>query len=247
MSLQILNIAKSFGDKRVLNDVSFQLEKGKAIVLMGTNGSGKTTLYNIITGYLKADKGNVLLNNESIDSLKPFERNKKGISRTFQDMRLIGNLTVLQNVMLAFQNQKGEKWWNVLLPSKTIKKEQRSNKAQAHEILKKCFIESVMHSKADEISFGEQKLLNLACSMANDAEIILMDEPVAGVNPVYREQLKTIIGRLKNDKALLIIEHNTDFIEPVADEILFLNEGEITKFADYKTMQQNEIVQEAYI
>lgn len=247
MPLTVQHIAKSFGDKKVLEDVSFHLEKGSATVLMGTNGSGKTTLYNIITGFLKADSGKVLLHNETIDGLPPHLRNAKGISRTFQDMRLVGELTVLENVLLAFQNQSGEKWWKVLFTSKAIKQEQEVNTDKAKNILKECFISNVANSKAAEISYGQQKLLNLACCVANDAEVILLDEPVAGVNPVYRDKLESIIQELKKDKALLIIEHNTDFIEAVADELLFLNAGKIAKFADYATMRNNEAVQEAYI
>jgi len=247
LSLEIQHIAKSFGDKKVLEDVSFRLAKGKATVLMGTNGSGKTTLYNIITGFLKADSGKVLLHNKTIDGQPPHLRNAKGISRTFQDMRLVGELTVLENVLLAFQNQSGEKWWKVLFPSKAVKQEQEVNTGKAKNILKECFIADVADSKAAEISYGQQKLLNLACCMANDAEVILLDEPVAGVNPIYRDKLESIIQELKKDKALLIIEHNTDFIEAVADELLFLNAGKIAKFADYATMRNNEAVQEAYI
>ncbi|MCB0537008.1 MAG: ABC transporter ATP-binding protein [Bacteroidetes bacterium] len=247
MSLKIEHITKAFGEKEILKEISFELEKGKATVLMGTNGSGKTTLYNIITGFLKADKGNILIHSEVINKLQPYQRNAKGISRTFQDMRLIGELTVLENVLLAFQNQKGEKWWNVLFPSKSVSQEQEANKVKAQQILTDCFIEDITESKAAEISYGQQKLLNLACCMANDAEVILLDEPVAGVNPLYREKLEAIIKELKKEKALLIIEHNTDFIEAVADEILFLNNGIITKFTDYTTMRNNETVQEAYI
>lgn len=227
--------------------MSFQLTKGKVTVLMGPNGSGKTTLYNIVSGFLKPDAGYVIFHGEAIDKLPPYLRNAKGISRTFQDMRLVGELTVLENVLLAFQNQSGEKWWQVLFLSKAIKQEQEVNTVKAKSILKDCFIADVANSKAEEISFGQQKLLNLACCMANDAEVILLDEPVAGVNPVYRDKLESIIQELKKDKALLIIEHNTDFIKAVADECLFLNAGKIAKFADYATLRTNEAVQEAYI
>jgi len=247
LSLEIQNIAKYFGDKKILEDVSFRLAKGKATVLMGTNGSGKTTLYNIITGFLKADSGNVLLHNEIINGLPPYLRNAKGISRTFQDMRLVGELTVLENVLLAFQNQSGEKWWKVLFPSKAVKQEQEVNTDKAKNILKECFIADVADSKAAEISYGQQKLLNLACCLTNDADVILLDEPVAGVNPGYRDKLESILQEFKKDKALLIIEHNTDFIESVADELIFLHAGKIAKFADYATMRKNEAVQEAYI
>lgn len=247
MSLKIEYITKSFGEKEILKDLTFELKKGTTTVLIGTNGSGKTTLFNIITGFLKADNGGILLRNEAIDKLPPHQRNAKGINRTFQNMRLIGELSVLENVLLAFQNQKGEHWWNVLFPSRSVSKEQETNKVKALQLLADCFIDDVAVSKAAEISYGQQKLLNLACSMANDAEVILLDEPVAGVNPVYRKKIESIIKELKKEKALLIIEHNTDFIEAVADEILFLNNCKIVNFADYATMRNNEIVQVAYI
>jgi len=247
VSLKIENITKAFGEKEILNDLSFELEKGKTTVLMGANGSGKTTLCNIITGFLKADSGKVFLHNETIDGLPPHIRNAKGISRSFQDMRLVGELTVLENVLLAFQNQSGEKWWKVMLPSRSVTQEQEAYEIKAKNILSACFIADVAESKAAEVSYGQQKLLNLACCMANDAEVILLDEPAAGVNPGYREKLESIIQELKKHKALLIIEHNMDFIEAVADELLFLNAGKITRFSDYTTLRNNEAVQEAYI
>ncbi len=138
MSLKVEHIAKAFGEREILKDLSFELKKGKATVLMGTNGSGKTTLYNIITGFLKADSGKVLLHNKSIDKLPSHLRNAKGISRTFQDMRLVGELSVLENVLLAFQNQSGEKWWKVLLHLESVTNEQEENKKKAKLILKDC-------------------------------------------------------------------------------------------------------------
>ena len=215
---------------------------------MGTNGSGKTTLFNILTGFLKADKGEVLLNGQSVMNKAPHLLNQFGISRAFQDMRLIGKLSVRENVLLAFPKQEGEKWWNTFLPNSKVKAEQKQNTEKANELLKLCFIEDVADNKADEISYGQQKLLNLACCMANGTEVILLDEPVAGVNPVFRERLTEIIQKLKTQgKAILIIEHNTDFIEQIADEILFLNDGTLTRFENYETLKNNPQVQEAYI
>ena len=118
MNLEIQHIAKSFGEREVLTDVSLSLESGCIKVLMGTNGSGKTTLYNIITGFLKQDKGNIYLDNKEIKNCQSNEINKLGIGRTFQDMRLIGKLTVLENVLLAFSKQKGEQWWRILYRNK---------------------------------------------------------------------------------------------------------------------------------
>jgi len=248
LTLKVQHIAKSYGEKQVLKDVSFELQKGTVTVLMGTNGSGKTTLFNIVSGFLKQDKGEILLDGKTINQTEPYQINQLGISRTFQDMRLIGKLTAKENVLLAFPKQKGENWWNVILPNKKVKQEQETNQQKAEELLKTCFIDDVADHKANEISYGQQKLLNLACCMANNTYVILLDEPVAGVNPVYRDRLTTIIQQLKQQgKAILIIEHNTDFIEQVADEILFLNDGTLTLFDNYETLKNNPQVQEAYI
>lgn len=245
--LEVQHIAKAYGEKQVLKDISFELSKGKIVVLMGANGSGKTTLFNILTGFLKADKGKVLLNGQSIMNKAPHLLNQFGVSRTFQDMRLIGKLTVRENILLAFPKQQGEKWWNIFLPNSKVKAEQKRNTEKANKLLKRCFIENVAGNKADEISYGQQKLLNLACCMANDAEVILLDEPVAGVNPIFRDRLTEIIQNLKaKGKAILIIEHNTDFIEQIADEILFLNDGVLTRFENYETLRNNPKVQEAF-
>lgn len=248
MIIKVNNISKSYGDKKVLQDISFTLDEGKIYVLMGTNGSGKTTLFNIISGFLNADSGTVSLNNATLQNVVPHQINKKGITRTFQDMRLINELTVLENILLAFPKQKGECWWHVFLPNNKVKNEEETNTTIAHSILEKCFIGDVATSKAGEISYGQQKLLNIACCIANDALLFLLDEPVAGVNPVYRDNLVSIIKGLKaKNKTVLIIEHNTDFIEAVADEILFLNNGKIANFANYTLLRNNESVQEAYL
>jgi ABC-type branched-subunit amino acid transport system ATPase component len=232
--LKVEHIKKSFGENNVLKDVSFSLEKGKIYVLMGTNGSGKTTLFNILTGFMTADSGMAELNGENILNKEPHIINRKGIIRTFQDLRLIEDLTVLENVMLAFSGQEGEKWWKTLLPNKKIITEQKQNEAKAKEILKTCFIDDIENSKAGEISYGQQKLVTLACSIANNAEVFLLDEIVAGVNPKYRELLVEVIKTLlKQENTFLIIDHNSDFIEMGPARILFLHAGQITGYETY--------------
>ncbi len=248
MKLEIKHIQKSFGENKVLKDVSFKTEQGKVYVLMGTNGSGKTTLFNIITGFLKPDKGKVVLNNEDITNQESFLINAKGISRTFQDLRLIEDLSVKENLLLAFKNQVGEKWWKALMPTKYYQSEQKENKLKADKILQETFIDNVAEQKAGEISYGQQKLLTLACCMANDSQVFLLDEPVAGVNPAYREKLTAIINKLKETgKTFLIIEHNTDFITQIADKIFFLNNGIVTEYDTYDEMRNDEQVKEAYV
>ena len=248
MKLTIEHIAKWYGDHHVLNNVSFEVREGKVSVLMGTNGAGKTTLFNIISGFIQQDKGNVMLDNEPVDRYKPYQRKRKGIGRTFQDMRLIGDLTVKENIMLSFPEQQGEKWWRTLLPSKSVNKEQQSNSKIADTLMHACFISEIAESKANEVSYGQQKLLNLACCMASSASVLLLDEPAAGVNPVFREKLTTIVKELKTQgKALLVIEHNVDFIEAVADEILFLHNGKIQRYGSYQEFRESPEVLNAYV
>lgn len=248
MTLELKHIAKSFGENKVLNDITFALNDGSITVLMGTNGSGKTTLFNIISGFLSPDNGEVLLDGKNISHVTDYKINRLGITRTFQDMRLISKLTVKENLLLAFPSQDGEKWWRTIFPDKKIKQEQLANSQKAYEILSTCFIDDITDSKAGEISYGQQKLLNLACCMANNPQILLLDEPVAGVNPVFREKLATVIRQLKyRGKTLFIIEHNTDFIETVADQILFLNNGKIHSYESYRDFKNDENVKNAYV
>lgn len=248
MILSVRHITKQFGDRQILNDISFEVPEGKVCILMGTNGSGKTTLFNILTGFVEQDDGDVLLNGISVNKSSPHLRCLKGIGRTFQDLRLINGMTVMENVMLAFPKQVGEKWWNALLPINRVKTEQGKNRESAEIILKKCFIDDVSEVMAGELSYGQQKLLNLACCIACGTPILLLDEPVAGVNPVYREKLSKVITQLKSEgKSIFVIEHNNDFIETVADEILFLHNGSLRHYGSYTSFRDDKEVLNAYI
>ena len=248
MKLSVRHIAKQYGEHQVLNDISFEMPEGKVYVLMGTNGSGKTTLFNILTGFVKQDDGDVLLDGCSINRLSPYQRCQKGIGRTFQDLRLVNDLTVRENVLFSFPKQDGEKWWNVLFPFNSVKVEQSKNRRTADTILAQCFIDDVADAKAGEISYGQQKLLNLACCVACNTPILLLDEPVAGVNPAYREKLTSVISNLRREgKSLIIIEHNSDFIEAVTDEILFLHNGSMRHYDNYRDFRKDEKVLNAYI
>jgi branched-chain amino acid transport system ATP-binding protein len=246
--LKLKHIAKTFGENKVLTDVNFELKEGAITVLMGTNGSGKTTLFNIISGFLPQNDGEVLLDGKNIRHIPDYKMSRLGITRTFQDMRLISNLTVKENLLLAFPAQEGEKWWRTIFPDKKIKQENQTNSRKADAILSTCFIDDITDSKAGEISFGQQKLLNLACCIANNPQILLLDEPVAGVNPIFREKLSMSIRQIKEQgKTFFIIEHNTDFIETIADQIFFLNNGEVRIFDNYDIFRQDEKVKNAYI
>lgn len=246
--LELINIHKSFGEREILSGVNLKLEKGNVYTLMGSNGTGKTTLFNIITNFLKADQGTVLFKGKRIDHLSPVAINSLGITRTFQNLRLIEELSVKENILLAFKGNKGERIWNALLPGIFLKHNNDYFEQKANGIIRKVFLDDVAESKAGEISYGQQKLLTLGCCLTNDADLLLLDEPVAGINPVYWEKIISIINEIKTSgKTVLLIEHHADFIETISDTLLFLNDGTISTFDDYNQLRNNSQAQEAYL
>ena len=249
MTIEIKDLRFSFTPERIiLDNISLSLDQGKIYALMGANGSGKTTLFNIITGFIRQQSGEVIINGTNISKFSPYKRNRAGVSRTFQDLRLIGNLTVQENINIAFQNKLSDKWYNVLFPNKLVKDQESKLDIRATEILEQFHLTEVRSNLASEISYGQQKLLNIACCVANDSQVLLLDEPVAGVNPVYRDQLTEILQQLKkNGKTILLIEHNTEFIDQVADYIFFISNGKLKEYSDLETMKQDNEVLKAYM
>lgn len=238
--LEIKNLKKSFGSNNVLKDFSYEFKEKTIYALMGANGSGKTTLFNLLSGFLQSDDGKILFKNRAIEKLKPFQISNVGLSRTFQEMRLIPTLSVYDNILLALKNKKSEKLINAFLPQKENQYEKR-----IEEILVQVHLVEVQNSKAEDISYGQQKLLNLAVVMANNFDLLLLDEPVAGVQPEFREEILNLIKSF--NKTVIVIEHNPEFIEKLTDNILFLNGGHVIAEGNYTTIKENREVQKAYL
>lgn len=246
--LKLTNIKKSFGEREILSGLNLELEGGMIYSLMGSNGSGKTTLFNILTGFLRAEKGTIYFKEKNISNYTPIKINELGITRTFQNLRLIEELTVKENILLSFKGNKGESVFNAILPEALLKDHYKTFNEKAEEIIQKIFLTDVAESKAGEISYGQQKLLTLGCCLANDAELFLLDEPVAGINPDYREKIATLLKVIKaSGKTILLIEHNADFINDVSDKIFFLSNGIISNFDNYEELRTDSSVQEAYL
>jgi branched-chain amino acid transport system ATP-binding protein len=247
--IELRNISFSFlPTKLILDNIDLSLKQGNIYALMGANGAGKSTIFNIITGFIKPQKGVIIFNQNDITDTKPFKRNILGIGRTFQDLRIITTLTVKENIHLAFKNKLSDKWYITLIPSSKLLAQEKQLEDTTQKILNQFNLEEVQNNLASDISYGQQKFLTIACCVANDAQLILLDEPVAGINPVFREQLTTVLKDLKQKgKTILLIEHNTDFISQVADSILFLNNGKITQFATMDEMKRDSNVINAYM
>jgi len=247
--LQLQHINFGFTpEKQILKDLTLDFEEDKIYALIGSNGAGKTTLFNLITGFFKLKSGKVIFNGVDITNKQPYRINRYGIGRTFQDLRLITKLTVKENIVLAMQHNPTDSWLLAMLPEKfKIKSNQEFDK-RAYELLNRFFLEHLIDSLAGEISYGQQKLLSLACCVANGASLLLLDEPVASIQPEYRNNMISLLKQLKEDgKTIVLIEHNTDFIAEVADKIIFLHEGIISTFDTIETLRKNKQVMEAYI
>jgi branched-chain amino acid transport system ATP-binding protein len=241
--LKIQNIYKSFGEQEVLKGVSFELEKGKVYTLVGGNGSGKTTLFNIITGFIKPDSGTIEFKKKIISNINPVRINKLGITRTFQDLRLIKNLSIRENILLSLNRNYHSSIF------KEFKNFTKHDYLKADDIIDQVSLSQEKNSLADEISYGQQKLLTLGCCLANNSEALLLDEPVAGIDKDNYQKIKSLIEHIskEHNKYILQIEHNLEFIKETSDHIIFLDAGKDFVFENYDSFINDEIVKKSYL
>lgn len=244
--LEVHELAKSFGGVRVFEDVSIQIPPGRVTACIGPNGAGKTTLINIICGVLRADRGRVLLDGAQLDGVRPHETVKRGMARTFQDVRIIPLLTALENVLVAIPAQRGEKLRHVFLPAGRVGAEERRNREQALALLEAVGLTSVAGRLASELPFGQQKLLSLVRLVATGVRTLLLDEPATGIEADLHPRIVTLIRRLVRDdgKAVLVVEHNMDVVREVADHVVVLHGTVIASGPADSVLEDERVIRE---
>jgi ABC-type branched-subunit amino acid transport system ATPase component len=246
--IEIKKITKNFSDNQVLKNVSFSLKQGNIYTLIGGNGTGKTTLFNIISGFTKINSGASFFKKKDITNKSPLYINRLGVSRTFQDLRLIEELSVFENIKLAIKNKKDEHFPYALFPKAWLKEYHKKIEKEVSNLLEKMYLNDVQYHLAKNISYGQQKLLTLACCIANSSDLLLLDEPIAGVNEQYQQQILDILLELKKQgKTIFLIEHQPEFIKKMNSTILFLSDGRIQLFDSYTQFSHNEYVQKTYL
>jgi neutral amino acid transport system ATP-binding protein len=242
------NLSKSFGGLKAVNNANISVKQGTITGLIGPNGAGKSTLFNLLSNFIKPDQGEVVFNDQYIQQMPPHQIARKGLIRTFQVARVLSRLTVLENMLLATQRQRGENFWQVLVNRGKISKQERENQEKALEILQSVGLAAKAYDYAGALSGGQRKLLEMARTLMTNPKLILLDEPAAGVNPTLINQIcDYIINWNKQDISFLIIEHNMDVIMSLCDHVWVLAEG--TNLADGtpEEIQNNSQVLEAYL
>lgn len=227
--MEVKNLSKSFGGVAAVVDCSFSIDEGKIVALVGPNGSGKTTVFDLITGFVKPDNGQIFIKGESIEGLRPDDIAQKGLSRTFQLIRLFPKLTCLDNLLLA-KPQRGENFWTALLKPFFVREEEKTNAKRGLEFLRLVGLEKKKNTLAENLSYGQQKLLEIARALATEGELFLLDEPMAGVHPRMRQKLKRVLRKLKDmGKTILFIEHDMKTVKDLAEQTIVLKQSRVAK------------------
>ncbi|MHA2270815.1 MAG: ABC transporter ATP-binding protein [Candidatus Hodarchaeales archaeon] len=244
-------VDKNFGGVQALKDVSIHVQKSAVVGLIGPNGSGKTTFFNVSTGWLPNDNkdGSISFNSKKIDGMAPHDISLMGLARTFQKTRIFRDLTTLDNMLLAAQAQRGEGLFRVFLGRQKWKKQEQELRNRAFEILGFLEIKHLVDEPAANLSGGQQKLLALGRVLMAAPKLVLLDEPVAGVNPTLAKKIFKRILQLREEEELtfFIVEHNMDVIMAFCDTVFVMHRGEVLTTGTPDEIKSNREVVEAYL
>ena len=241
-------LSKSFGGIKAVNNAQIEVKQGSITGLIGPNGAGKTTLFNLLSNFIQPDSGEILFEQQPIHNLPSYKIATKGFIRTFQVARVLSRLSVLENMLLATQNQTGENFFRVWFEQSKLRAEERANKERAMNILESVGLADKAHDYAGALSGGQRKLLEMARTLMTNPKLILLDEPAAGVNPTLIERIcEHIVGWNQQGISFLVIEHNMDVIMSLCDRIWVLAEGTNLAEGTPTEIQNNKSVLEAYL
>jgi len=225
--LQLSAVGKHFGGLAALTDVSLHIKHGEIYGLIGPNGAGKTTLFNILTGLYQLDSGSFSFDGHSYNCCKPHLLAQAGIARTFQNIRLFANMSALENIMVGRHLRTRTGVWGALTRNAAARAEERAIEKRAHELLRYVGIHRPAHTLAKNLSYGEQRRLEIARALATDPTLLALDEPAAGMNATETESLKALLQTIRaGGITILLIEHDVKLIMDLCDRIAVLNYGQ---------------------
>jgi branched-chain amino acid transport system ATP-binding protein len=226
--LELKGVSKRFGGVQALKKMDFSIERGQIVGLIGPNGAGKTSFFNCVTGLVPIDEGKILFDDgtETIHGLPSHRVLEKGVARTFQNLRIFRNMSVLENVAVGFHSRTRTALWDAFFRTPLFKEEERNIRRKSLELLRFIGLEGHENEFAGNLSYGSQKRLEIARALASDPKLLLLDEPVAGMNPTEKEELAKLVRKIRERGiAVLLIEHDMKVVMPLSDKVVVMDEG----------------------
>jgi len=247
--LVLEEVSRRFGGLVAVNSVSFTVEENEIFGLIGPNGAGKSTLFNLITGLIPTTAGKIIYRGENMAKLRPYQIAAKGVGRTFQNLRLFGNLSVLENVAIARHIHQKTSLFSGIFGLNTARKEEEKTYTKAKELLALMGLADQARQKASNLAYGDQRRLEIARALALEPKILLLDEPAAGMNPSEKGALSESIRQIRADFNLtvLLIEHHVPLVMGLCDRIAVLDFGQLIALGKPETVRNDPAVIEAYL
>ena len=241
--LKVTGLKKAYGAIQAVGGVSFEVRPGEIFGVIGPNGSGKTTLFNSMLGQITPDEGNIELNGQDVTTLGPLELNRLGVGRTFQTLQVFGKMTVRDNLIVAAQEHQGTLLSRMFAPGDS------GLGGKADALIEQFHISHVADKKAGELSYGQQKLVDIAMAFMSDPDLVLLDEPCAGVNPALVGGISKLLKELNQSRkgSFVVIEHNMDFVMDLCHRIMVMVEGEVLAIGTPAEIRANKQVLDAYL
>jgi branched-chain amino acid transport system ATP-binding protein len=240
-------VVKSFGGLRAVDVDKLEIRRNKITALIGPNGAGKTTFFNLLTGFDQVDSGEITLNGAIITGTPPHRLAAKGMVRTFQLTKALAKLSTLENMKLGALQQRGEKFWQALIPGLWSRQE-REIEARAEAILQRFNLTHMRDEYAGTMSGGQRKLLEMARALMTDPRVVMLDEPMAGVNPALAQSLLELIKMLPAEgRTVIFVEHNMDVVQEISDWVVVMAEGRIIAQGTPAEIKKNKAVVDAYL
>ncbi|MCS6964898.1 MAG: ABC transporter ATP-binding protein [Thermoflexus sp.] len=247
--LELRKITKRFGGLVAVNRVDFTLEAGRIVSIIGPNGAGKTTLFNLITGIYKPDEGEILFEGGSLVGLRPDQITARGISRTFQNIRLFGNMTVIENILVGMHTRFRANPVDILFRTPRFQAEERQLREEALRLIRFVGLRASPDELAKNLPYGEQRKVEIARALAAHPKLILLDEPTAGMNPQETAETTRLIRRLRDELGItvILIEHQMRVVMGISERVTVLDYGEKIAEGSPEEVRRNPRVIEAYL